>query len=328
MAGPTPADHPPPRAMPTGWRPPAALARPNSRLGRPIAPSRRARGPWIGLACHEGAENGRFPALRRQKGRAVRTTRPNAKPCPAVPRPALPCLVDDPAAPRDGQRNRIIGRRFAGNPFFSAPDAANSGGRSLPAVSTGPLGGKRHGAPRRFMIRACPASIPAPSASRPASTTPRLGRLPATRRCARDGYRCVICGADISGRGQARVDHIEPVRTHPHQALSLDNLRSLCPTHDNQGHREKGRRSAALGREERFVIAGPAMRTACRSIGPPLTPVTSCARATPPRISRYHMQTDEPLTGGTPRYFFPSPGGVSHQSLEGIEDYLGYDAHR
>ena len=72
----------------------------------------------------------------------------------------------------------------------------------------------------------------------------------------RDGYRCVICGADISGRGQALVDHIKPVRTYPHLALSLDNLRSLCPTHDKQGHRKKGRRSGRWDREERFVISG------------------------------------------------------------------------
>jgi 5-methylcytosine-specific restriction endonuclease McrA len=55
----------------------------------------------------------------------------------------------------------------------------------------------------------------------------------------RDGWRCTVCGVDISGRGQACVDHIYPLRTHPELALTLANLRSLCVTHDNQGHREK-----------------------------------------------------------------------------------------
>jgi len=82
----------------------------------------------------------------------------------------------------------------------------------------------------------------------------------------RDGYRCTICNVDISGRGQARVDHIKPRRTHPHLALTLSNLRSLCPTHDNQGHRERGRRWAVPGREERFVIGG------CDENGVPLDP--------------------------------------------------------
>jgi 5-methylcytosine-specific restriction enzyme A len=81
----------------------------------------------------------------------------------------------------------------------------------------------------------------------------------------RDGYRCVVCGLDVSGPGAARVDHIKPLLTHPHLALSLANLRTLCPVHDNQGHREKRLRSAA-GREEKFVITG------CDAAGMPLDP--------------------------------------------------------
>jgi 5-methylcytosine-specific restriction endonuclease McrA len=91
----------------------------------------------------------------------------------------------------------------------------------------------------------------------------RKARLAALRR---DGWRCVVCGDDISGRGQARVDHIRPLRTHPELGLSLDNLRSLCATHDNQGHREKGRAVGAHNREERFVIAG------CDASGNPIDP--------------------------------------------------------
>jgi 5-methylcytosine-specific restriction endonuclease McrA len=89
----------------------------------------------------------------------------------------------------------------------------------------------------------------------------------AARRTAliRDGYRCVVCKADIRGPGKSRVDHIKPLSTHPHLALSLDNLRSLCTNHDNQRHREKGRRFGAV-MEERMVING------CNEDGIPLDP--------------------------------------------------------
>ena len=70
----------------------------------------------------------------------------------------------------------------------------------------------------------------------------------------RDGYRCVVCRRDISGKGQARVDHIKARRTHPHLALVLSNVRSLCADHDNQSHREKP--AGAAARDERFVIRG------------------------------------------------------------------------
>jgi 5-methylcytosine-specific restriction protein A len=81
----------------------------------------------------------------------------------------------------------------------------------------------------------------------------------AARRAAliRDSYRCVVCGRDISGKGQTRVDHIKPLATHPHLALTLANLRSLCPTHDNQTRTSRG----AV-----FTISG------CDSAGRPLDP--------------------------------------------------------
>jgi 5-methylcytosine-specific restriction protein A len=56
----------------------------------------------------------------------------------------------------------------------------------------------------------------------------------------RDHFACVVCGRNLSGKGQSRVDHIQPVSTHPHLALNLANLRSLCPRCDNQRHYEKG----------------------------------------------------------------------------------------
>ena len=90
----------------------------------------------------------------------------------------------------------------------------------------------------------------------------------AARRAAlrRDGYRCVVCQRDVSGKGQARVDHVKPWRNHPHLALSLANLRTLCTLHDAHSHREKGRRWATKEREERFEIIG------CDATGAPLNP--------------------------------------------------------
>ena len=70
----------------------------------------------------------------------------------------------------------------------------------------------------------------------------------------RDGYRCVVCKLDVSGKGEARVDHIKLRSTHPRLALDPSNLRTLCKLHDNQGHREKG--SGSRQRDERFVIRG------------------------------------------------------------------------
>ena len=70
----------------------------------------------------------------------------------------------------------------------------------------------------------------------------------------RDGYRCVVCGLSLAGKGNARVDHIKMRSTHPHLALDPANLRTLCKLHDAQSHREKG--SGGPQRDERFVIRG------------------------------------------------------------------------
>lgn len=40
----------------------------------------------------------------------------------------------------------------------------------------------------------------------------------------RDGFRCVLCGS----AGDLEVDHIKPVRSHPHLAFDLTNLQTLC----------------------------------------------------------------------------------------------------
>jgi len=62
----------------------------------------------------------------------------------------------------------------------------------------------------------------------------------------------------------ARVDHIKARRTHPHLALVLSNVRTLCPEHDNQAHREKG--NSRMGRDARFVVRE------CAVDGMPLDP--------------------------------------------------------
>jgi 5-methylcytosine-specific restriction protein A len=83
----------------------------------------------------------------------------------------------------------------------------------------------------------------------------------------RDKFRCVVCGRSVRGKGNARVDHIKPRSTHPHLALVLSNIRALCPEHDNQGHSEKGAKTGAGKRIERFVIKG------CDVDGWPLDPM-------------------------------------------------------
>lgn len=72
----------------------------------------------------------------------------------------------------------------------------------------------------------------------------------------RDGFCCVICGRDVSRKGQARIDHIKPRRTYPHLAHKLDNLRTLCTDCDAQAHREKGMPHYSGPRVEKFAVKG------------------------------------------------------------------------
>lgn len=44
----------------------------------------------------------------------------------------------------------------------------------------------------------------------------------------RHGRRCGACGARPSDGARIVVDHIKPVRTHPHLRLKLSNLQTLC----------------------------------------------------------------------------------------------------
>src|SRR5262245_9687700 len=69
----------------------------------------------------------------------------------------------------------------------------------------------------------------------------------------RDHFRCTICGADISGPGEARVDHIRRISDGGHP-WDPANVRSLCPTCDNQSHAEKG--SGATHRQQHFTPRG------------------------------------------------------------------------
>lgn len=55
----------------------------------------------------------------------------------------------------------------------------------------------------------------------------------------RDRFKCVACGTSLQGKGKARVDHIATVKSAPHLAFDLANLRSLCPSCDNKRHKEK-----------------------------------------------------------------------------------------
>ena len=71
----------------------------------------------------------------------------------------------------------------------------------------------------------------------------------------RDGYRCRVCGVDVSGKGQARVDHIIPVRVNPSLGLVLENLRTLCTVCDSQSHRERSRGGGGP-RVQRFTPLG------------------------------------------------------------------------
>ena len=48
------------------------------------------------------------------------------------------------------------------------------------------------------------------------------------------GGRCMACGRTAKHGVVIHVDHIKPRKTHPHLALSFDNLQILCED-DNHG---------------------------------------------------------------------------------------------
>lgn len=56
----------------------------------------------------------------------------------------------------------------------------------------------------------------------------------------RANYRCEWCGADIRGKGKARVDHKTPARNRPDLFFDPDNARALCVSCDAKRHYEKG----------------------------------------------------------------------------------------
>ena len=52
----------------------------------------------------------------------------------------------------------------------------------------------------------------------------------------RDRHRCVNCNVDVRGKGQSRVDHIQPRTKRPDLAFQMSNLRTLCIKCDNLRH--------------------------------------------------------------------------------------------
>ena len=55
----------------------------------------------------------------------------------------------------------------------------------------------------------------------------------------RDRYICALCGAKCLGKAKGlptpQVDHIQELKTHPHLAYELSNLRVLCkPCHSKR----------------------------------------------------------------------------------------------
>ena len=61
----------------------------------------------------------------------------------------------------------------------------------------------------------------------------------------RDGHKCVHCCTPVGrtvGKHTYRVDHIQERKTHPHLALRLDNVRTLCMRCDAIRH-DNARRS-------------------------------------------------------------------------------------
>jgi 5-methylcytosine-specific restriction endonuclease McrA len=56
----------------------------------------------------------------------------------------------------------------------------------------------------------------------------------------RDHWKCTICERSVRGKGESRVDHVEPRRKRPDLALVLSNLRTLCIDCDAKRHSAKG----------------------------------------------------------------------------------------
>ncbi len=82
---------------------------------------------------------------------------------------------------------------------------------------------------------------------------------------ARDHYTCQLClaafrdGAMLRPRTATIVHHIIPRTERPDLELDLDNLQSVCATHHNREHPEKGRSRGA-------DMLGARPRTAARII--------------------------------------------------------------
>jgi 5-methylcytosine-specific restriction protein A len=53
------------------------------------------------------------------------------------------------------------------------------------------------------------------------------------------GFCCEVCKRSVQGKGNARVDHITPIRVDWSRRLDPTNLRVLCTSCDNKRHSEK-----------------------------------------------------------------------------------------
>jgi 5-methylcytosine-specific restriction endonuclease McrA len=67
----------------------------------------------------------------------------------------------------------------------------------------------------------------------------------------RDGYKCVLCGESVHGKGMARVDHYpHSRRDRPDLALVMENLRTLDSKCDNLQSIARGQRFNLAPKDE------------------------------------------------------------------------------
>lgn len=80
----------------------------------------------------------------------------------------------------------------------------------------------------------------------------------------RDGYRCQVCGCDVSGKGKARAHHRTPIKAGG-SPFDVSNGVTLCNEHHEQAHRDRSAGGAA-GTPGLMVVRG------CDADGWPLDP--------------------------------------------------------
>lgn len=73
----------------------------------------------------------------------------------------------------------------------------------------------------------------------------------------RAGFKSVVDGADVSGKGAAQVDHIRPRKEYPELALEPLNLRVMTTGQHNQRHARADYDTARQGCDESGWPRGP-----------------------------------------------------------------------